>query len=104
MSNAIQLVQVPFRGDVIEAIRTTDDKIMVSVNRVCESLGIADQRQHAKLTSPDYDWATLTMMVTVARDGKSRDTLMIDAESLPMWLSSILPSKVKVDACEKLRR
>jgi hypothetical protein len=98
----VQLQSVPFYGDMIEAIRTADNNIMVSLKRVCESLGVNPDNQRVKLQSPDYGWAS-TVIITVQVAGQARDLIMIDAESLPMWLVTIHPSKVKTAVREKLR-
>jgi hypothetical protein len=48
--HAIEVVEVPFYGDVIEAVRNTQDgAVYVSIRRVCENLGIAFQPQIEKL-------------------------------------------------------
>jgi hypothetical protein len=96
------MVQVPFHDDVIEAVQTEDGKIMVNLKSVCRSLGIDDSPQHRKLRT--CGWATTTIMESVAQDGKQRMVTMIDHESLPMWLTSINPGKVRPEIREKLLR
>jgi hypothetical protein len=85
MSNSI--VQVPFYGDTLEAIKTEDGKILVHFKRVCESLGVHHTRQLTKLRQ--FEWCELVDVCTVAQDVRQRQLTMIDHESLPMWLATI---------------
>lgn len=94
------IVSVPFQGDTLEAVQTGDGKIMVSIKRVCESLGIDVEGQRKKLAT--CEWATTEFISAVAQDGKQRRLAMIDLESLPMWLATITASKVKAAVRPKL--
>lgn len=94
------VVSVPFHGDTLEAVQTGDGKIMVSIKRVCESLGIDVEGQRKKLAT--CEWATTEFISAVAQDGKQRRLAMIDLESLPMWLATITASKVKAAVRPKL--
>lgn len=94
------VAQVPFYDNSIEAVRADDGTIMVSLKRVCESLGVSMQGQHEKLSK--CEWATVKIILTVAEDGKRRRLTMIDLESLPMWLATINVSKVRIAVRPKL--
>jgi hypothetical protein len=83
---------IDFHGDSVLATKDPDGRVFVSVRRVCEALGLAVQAQLTKLHA--CSWATITMIVTVADDGKSREQAFIDLDGLPMWLATINPSKV----------
>lgn len=98
-STALELARVPFHGDTLEAV-AADDKIWVSIIRVCDSLGIDGYTQSRKLKS--YPWATTSKMTAVAEDGRRRGLTMIDLESLPIWLVTIHPSKVAFETRIKL--
>ena len=63
------------------------------VKRVGEALGVTEQGQGVKLKGKP--WATTTMIVAVAEDGKSRETFCLSLDSLPMWLATIEPARVK---------
>lgn len=93
------IVEVPFRGDLVQAARS-GDAVWVVVKRVCEALGIAEQRQASKLRGKP--WATTTLMVAVAEDGKNREVFCIHLDSLPMWLATIELSRVRPEARDKL--
>jgi len=86
------IVKVPFRDGHIEAIGDDNGKVHVVIKRVCETIGVAFQAQLTKLKAKP--WATVTMIVTVAEDGRKREVACIALESLPMWMATIEPSKV----------
>jgi hypothetical protein len=87
---------VPFRGQTLDALRDEDGKVWVSLLRICKLVGVAFTSQRAKLQSPGHEWAVMKMIFTTAADGKDRETLMIDLESLPLWLVTINSSKTRV--------
>jgi hypothetical protein len=86
-----QLVKVDFHGDQLDCVEQ-DGKVWVSVRRVCDSLGIAHQRQLHKLKGKP--WACVTIMVTHDSGGREQEISMLDLDSLPMWLATIEPSRV----------
>ena len=90
---------VGFQGDALQAVRK-GEKVWVVVKPVCRALGVAEQRQAAKLR--DKPWATTTLMVAVAEDGKNRELFCLALDSLPMWLAGIEPSRAKPQARQKL--
>lgn len=96
------LVSVPFHGDTIEAVKSDDGAVMVSVKRVCESLGISVDAQRIKLQS--NEWATTAMVAVVDPNGRLRNHFMIDLESLPLWLGGISASKTTNAKFEALTR
>lgn len=96
MSN---IVRVPFYGDDIEAVQDGPD-VWVSVRRMCNNVGLGYGSQTQKLEG--RAWATVTTIVTVAEDGKSREMLMLHLDSVPMWLATIEPSRVREDIRPKL--
>jgi hypothetical protein len=71
-NHAIDVVEVPFHGDSIEAARDTQDgTVYVPIRRVRENLGIATRRQLEKLKG--CHGAAVTMIVMVAQDDKRRN-------------------------------
>lgn len=94
------LVSVPFYGDAIDAIHA-DEKTWVSLIRVCESLGLAADTQRRKLE--EKPWATTTLRVVVAEDGKRRQLTCVDLQTLPMWLATIDIGRVKPECRDKLK-
>lgn len=88
-----QLVQIAVPGTTaMIAAAEIDGKPMVSLRHVCDALGIAFDAQRVKLQGKS--WATITMSVTVAEDGKARDMLMIDRRTMTMWLATIDENRV----------
>jgi len=90
---------VRFQSDEIQAVRE-GEQVWVSVKRVCENLGIADQVQARKLKAKR--WATTTLVVAVAEDGKNRESFCLALDSVPMWLSGIDERKVAPELRDKL--
>lgn len=99
-NRSLQLVNVDFDGNTIEAVQTPDGEVFASLKRMCEDLGIQVQPQAAKLKTKE--WATTTMIVVVAEDGKERELLMLHKDSIPGWLFSISPSKIAPDLRPRL--
>lgn len=91
----LSVVHVPFHGEEIEAAQE-DGRVLIPIRRVCERLGLAEQSQLLKLRGAA--WATVTMIVTVAEDGKRRSIACVDVDGLAMWLATIAPGRVKVPA------
>ncbi|MDV2475141.1 phage antirepressor [Rhodococcus zopfii] len=88
-----QLVQIAVPGTTaMIAAAEIDGKPMVSLRHACDALGIAFDAQRVKLQGKS--WATITMSVTVAEDGKTRDMLMIDRRTMTMWLATIDENRV----------
>lgn len=100
-----QLIQVPFEGDILYATKTgnSEDDVFVSVKRVCEILHVSEKVQLRKLA--DWAWsATVSKMVAVAQDGKSREMTMISLRSLTLWLATISLKRVRPDVASKLAK
>lgn len=88
-----------FDGDNLNVIRC-GDAVWVVVKRVCEALDIQPHGQAEKLKGKA--WATTQMICAVAEDGKAREVFAISLDSLPMWLATIDPSKVRPEIRTKL--
>ena len=97
-----EMTIVEFDGDELLATQDGGGTVWVSGKRVCEALGVAWQRQLNKLR--DASWSTITLKVTVAEDGKNRDTICVDRRTLLMWLATITPGRVSEDIRPKLER
>lgn len=96
----MSIVKVQFHGDEVEAI-PGDGTVHVVIRRVCESLGIDHSAQLARLKrSP---WACVVMMATqMPGDDQVRELACLDLDSLPMWLATIQPSRVRPEIRPKL--
>lgn len=95
------LVKVDFHGD--ELLAHQDERgVWVVVKRVCESLGVTEQRQMEKLkTKP---WAVTTMMVAPGPDGKAYEMMALHLDALPMWLATIDAGRVSPAVRAKIER
>jgi hypothetical protein len=92
-NHPIEIVNVPFYGDSIEAAHDTrDGSHFVSIRRVCENLNIDFSDQLRKLK--DVHWATVVKITTVAQDGKRRELAFLPLSQVPAWLTHISPEKV----------
>ncbi|TKC98648.1 phage antirepressor N-terminal domain-containing protein [Polyangium fumosum] len=89
----IQLVKVNVCDAELEAGKDDGGAVWVSVRRVCEVLGVAENRQLSKLKSKP--WAGVNMMFTTGPDGKRYQTSVIPLKAFPMWLATINVTKVK---------
>ena len=93
------LVPFDFHGDALSCIEQ-DGRLWVAVKPVCEALGIDNKGQQAKLSAKT--WATMEIISTVGADAKAREMLCLDLDSLPMWLATIEPARVREAARPKL--
>ena len=94
------LEPVPFRDDTIYAVEY-DGESFTPVKPIVENMGLAWQTQHRKLMSNKNRWS-VTIMVTVAGDGKSREQYCIPVRKLPGFLATINPNKVKSELRPKI--
>lgn len=97
-----EIIKFDFHGDNLDVIRDEHGGIHLSLRRMCDNLGLAFQPQIAKLQ--EKPWATITMIVTVAEDGKSREMACLALKSVPMWLATIETSRVAEAIRPKLER
>ena len=88
-----QIAQVPFYGQAIDALKDQDDKIWVSIRRVCDLLSINFSNQLKKLRREK--WAVVVIMTTTGPDKKSYETAMLDLASLPLWMATVHDGKVR---------
>lgn len=93
------LIPFDFRGDRLDVI-PGDGTVHVSIRRACEALDISFPTQLVKLRADAS--VTVSMIETVAADGITREAACIDLRSLPLWLATIHPSKVRPEVREKL--
>lgn len=94
-SAPLPLARVPFRGGFIEAAQL-DGEVFVPLRPLCDALGLAVQRQLAKLKAKP--WAVVTLKVMTGADGKAYRMAAVDLRSLPLWLATIESSRVKPEA------
>lgn len=94
------LVRVPVSGaDDLMAMQA-DGLQWASLRFMCDSLGINYTTQLDKLRRKS--WATVCTRGTVAADGRTRDMVMVDSKTIPMWLATIDENRVAEEAKPKL--
>lgn len=99
MTTAIE--RFDFHGDALDVARD-GDRVLVSIRRVCEALGVDTKGQLAKLHGKR--WAVVEMVSMTGPDGKTYDTACLSLDSLPMWLATIEPTRVALHVRPKLDR
>lgn len=96
----MQVEQVSFYGNVIDAVKDEKGELWVSVRSVCEGIGVDHKRQREKIQSdPKFNWGHMS---SVAEDGKDREMICIPLNQLNGWLFSINANKVREDIRPKL--
>jgi len=95
------LVQVPFQGDVLWAVRQ-DGTIYVALRPICEAIGIAWNGQFERIKRDGVLSSTIRVMRTVAADGKSRETVCLPLEYLNGWLFGIDANRVRAEVRDKV--
>lgn len=95
----LKIVEVPFYGDVIEAIKN-ERGVWVSLKRMCENVDVDYSGQAAKLKNKP--WAVMEMISMTGSDGKTYRMLMLHIDSVPMWLATIDTFRVRADIRPKL--
>lgn len=96
----MQVEQISFHRNVIEAIKDENGGLWVSVRSICDGVGIEWARQCQKL-SEDPKFICIHMY-TVAGDGRQREMVCLPLNQLNGWLFSINPNKVREDIRPKL--
>lgn len=91
--NQQAIVRVPFNGQTITAHDDGDGSYTVAFKPLCENLGIDFNGQYQRLRR--QPWAVMCMTHTTGIDGKSYEMVMIDRQTLVMWLATIDTSRLK---------
>lgn len=97
----LPLEKIPFHNDELLGVRESDQQPWILLKRCCECLGISYSGQHETLQNKS--WATMRLVRTVAEDGRQRDQVAINLDTLLMWLSGIDENKVAKHAKEKIQ-
>jgi hypothetical protein len=90
---------IPFHGTQMVA-QLIDGVPNVAVRPVCDSLGIGYGSQYNRLQREP--WASVSVMKTVAADGKNREMAFIDRRTFTMWLATIQTSRIKNEEAREL--
>ena len=94
------LVPVKFHDDTI-FYTEKDGEMFVPMRPIIENMGLSWQPQAEKLRSGATRWG-VTMIVTVAQDGKGREQICLPFRKLAGFLATINPDKVKPELHDKI--
>ncbi len=92
------LVPFSFQGDKLD-VATTAKGVFVSIRRVCEALGVDFSSQLVKLRE---DSVVGVVIITTPSGGGAQETACIELRSLPLWLATIHPGRVRPEVAVKL--
>lgn len=95
-----QLVQVPFHGDVIDAVADDNGSVWVPLKRPCEALGLDPEGQRQRLKR--QAWSVTCKMQAAGFDGKSYEMFMLHLDCVPMWLATVTAKQVDKAVLPKL--
>ena len=87
------LVEIPFKNTTITA--TNENGVWVPMKNLCDYFGVNHESERQKLSRKS--WATTCKMQAVAEDGKSRELLMMDRQTMTMWLGTLDEKRVSED-------
>lgn len=99
IATQISTINVPFYGDSLYLI-SKDNEPYVPMKPVVESMGLTWQSQHEKLKQRFN--STITEIVIVAGDGKSREMTCLAFRKFSAWLQTLSPNKVKPEIRDKV--
>lgn len=89
-----ELIPVSFHKDTLYLVEHQGQPY-TPVKPIAENLGISWASQTVKLQNNPKRWGTVSIITTLAADGKSREMLCLPLRKLPVYLLSIDPRKVK---------
>ncbi len=103
--NAIQVVeqkQVRLYDDELLAVKAADNQVYVSVNQMCEALGIAPPMQRRRIR--DHEILNEGYVLgTVLTEGGRQQAGLLRADLVPLWLIGIQIKSVRDDVRPKLK-
>lgn len=85
--------KVVTRINGVEILASNVSDGLVAIKPVCTGLGVDYSSQYQKLKEHPTFNSTISLITTVAADGKEREMLCIPIEFFPGWLFSINPAK-----------
>ena len=77
-----------------------DGEVYVPIKPICSALGIQFSAQRMKLSEDEFLASTVSIIDTVAEDGKDREMYSLPLKYVYGWLATINPGKVAPEAKE----
>jgi hypothetical protein len=103
MSNPLPRRVVPFYGDDLIAVQQPDGTIYVLFARLCENLGLGRESQVRRAQRHAVLGAGL-ITLTIQTDGGPQQAQCLKLSLLPLWLSGVQVTRVKLELQDKLGR
>jgi P22_AR N-terminal domain len=100
VSEMIDLVRIPVPGADELLCAEFDGHRWAALKPMCATLGIDFAAQLRKLKT--RSWAVVYQKPMTAADGKTYQTMVVDSETIPMWLATINEDRVSDVAKPKL--
>ena len=95
---------VLFYGDSVIAVQEqASGDVFVPIGRLCDNLGVRRQRQLERVREHDVLAEGIKTFV-IETEGGPQQSECLRLDFIPLWLTSIQPSRVKPEVAEKLRR
>jgi hypothetical protein len=91
-----ELIRIPVPGSDVQiaAVMHNGEPVFIP-KHICDSFGIPWRAQHERLTSPSAEhWSTMRKIHTVAADGKVRELICINQQTLIVWLTTMPPTLI----------
>lgn len=96
-----QIVHVPFNGQTVDAVAgDNQNTYFVALKPICKNIGVEYSAQYRRLNR--QPWATIAMMAIVGDDGKTRDMVCVDRQTLVMWLATIDSTRLESDDARRV--
>jgi hypothetical protein len=106
MSNELSVIEqreVEFYNDQLTAVPADDGRIYASLRHMCNALGIDDQGQRQRINRHTVLSKGLMVCILHTIQGY-RDSYVLHADLVPLWLSGIRTSAVNEEAQPKLEK
>lgn len=98
----LQAIAFPPTNQTIWAGQPEQGEPLVALRPICANIGLAWQVQHRRIVGDPVIGPTVTMVITVAADGKARETVCLPLRMIPGWLFKIDSRRVKPEIRETL--
>lgn len=102
MKAETQMIAVPFHTDTVWATERNGD-VLVAVKPICESLGLAWNGQHKRLTTTAVLAKGISVM-EIPSPGGPQKTVCLPLKLLPGWLFGVDAKRVRPEIRAKIER
>ena len=96
MSTTLTPITITPTTPPIMATKDNNGEVWVPLKPACEAMGINSNKQAERLNR--QEWAVTTIMVSTGSDGKNYKMLMMDRQTVTMWLATLDASRVSPES------